>query len=546
MKKIILYFIINSVCTTLTIGQVSFEDFSNRNIYAILDELANEKIISLNSSNKPYTRDKIYKLLKKAKKNKNLKNQLLRKEINIYLKNYEFFFNKDVDKNIKLNRKKFEFSYKKKNSFFILKPIWGINYKTKKNETFEHYYGGLSSEAQVNKNWFFYANLRDNTLSEPIAMPSYYRQEIGGNYKLWRENDFSEMQGGVIHSFKSGHIALIKEHIQWGDNYFGSNIFSGRTPSFPMIKLYVKITDRVELNYLHAWLISEVVDSSRSYISSAGYLRGIYRQKNLAANLISVKFYNNTYFSFGNSIIYSDLGGIHPAYLIPFLFYKSVDHTLNHNIENQNSQIFLNFSCREIKHCHIYSSLFIDEFKKSRVFTDSLNNFLSLKIGTKVSNWPIPNISNILEINYSSPMTYQHYVEGTTFESNQYNLGHYMRDNSKTINYQLSYKLPKRINLIFDYLYAMHGDDIEYSFLNEFDPTSIPIRQNKTWDFESYQFSITKEFKDNIYLSLIYEITNSKGYDTENYSAEYYLNKFTPEFYRGKNKILSMNLNIGF
>ena len=61
-----------------------------------------------------------------------------------------------------------------------------------------------------------------------------------------------------------------------------------------------------------------------------------------------------------------------------------------------------------------------------------------------------------------------------------------------------------------------------------------------------YKISIVKEIKDNIYISLHYEISKTKGYENEVNSAEYYLNKFTPEFLRGKNKILGLSLNIGF
>ena len=206
---------------------------------------------------------------------------------------------------------------------------------------------------------------------------SHFSLENGGNYKLDLDNDFSEMQGGFIYSTKWFNIGLIKEHIKWGDGYFGTNILSGRGPSFPMIKMDATINKRIELNYIHGWLISEDIDSLSSYISSEGTFKGIYRQKYIAANMISLKVFQNTFFSFGNSIVYSDLGGIHPAYLIPFIFYKSIDHTLNHNIENQNSQMFVNISLREIKHLHIYTSLFIDEFKKARVLSDTLNNFLT-------------------------------------------------------------------------------------------------------------------------------------------------------------------------
>ncbi len=31
-------------------------------------------------------------------------------------------------------------------------------------------------------------------------------------------------------------LGIVKDHLVWGDNYNGSNILSGRTPSLPMMK----------------------------------------------------------------------------------------------------------------------------------------------------------------------------------------------------------------------------------------------------------------------------------------------------------------------
>ena len=549
MKKYIFLVLIFLTSTIKLHAQSSNENFSNINIYDFIDELANEKIISFNTSIKPYKREEIYNALLKASKNSKLSSRM-KNEISLYISKYELFlFNNNHNNNLRklhFNKELIKINYKDDKSFIILNPIWGLSYKTKQNNNFYHLYGGLSMDIQINKKWHMYASLTDNTMSAPIAKPDFFRQESGGNYKLWRQNDFSEMKGGIIYSFNWGNLAFIKEHLQWGDNYFGSNILSGRTPSFPLLKFNAQINDRIELNYFHGWLVSEDIDSSLSYTSNSGNLRSVFRPKFFASNMLTIRLYNNTFFSFGNSIIYSDLNGIHPAYLMPFFFYKSIDHTINHNIENQNSQLFFNLSFREIKHLHFFSSLFVDEFQKKRVFNDSLNNFLSFKIGSKLSNWPFENFSSTLELNFTNPMTYQHTVESTTFETNRYNLGHYMRDNSKAINYNFAYKFINRIKFSFDYYYAMHADDIEYSFSNNYNPTAIPIRKNKTWDCKIYKVSVIKEFKENIYLSMNYEISNIQGYENNNNTADYYLNKFTPIFYRGKNKILSVNINIGF
>lgn len=547
-KLFLFYLILSSILSLKLSGQGGLENFDNKGLYKLIDELANDNIIIFNTSIKPYSRNAIYNALVKALDDKLLTNTQ-RKKINNYLNNYPNFYKSKKYKSEKIfiNSKNYSVDYQKSSSNFSIKPIWGYNFKKSESKVFEHFYGGLEFNSNINKNWHMYANLRDNTMSEPIALPSYFTNTKGGNYKLGLQNDYSEMKGGIIYSFDWGNVGLIKDHVQWGDNYFGSNIFSGRTPSFPIIKFNAFINNRIELNYFHGWINSEVIDSTNSYIATSGFNRRIFKEKFIAANMISLRLLNNSFLSFGNSIIYSDLGGIHPGYLIPFFLYKSIDHTINHNAsENQNSQLFFNLSFREIKHLHFFSSLFIDELKKDRFFSANENNFLSFKIGSKISNWPLKNLSNIFEINYTNPMTYLHTVDITTFESNGYNLGHFLRDNSSAFNYQISYNFKNRFNVSFDYFNLTHFDNFEYSWNNEYNPTSVSIRENKTWDWESFKLSISKEFLINLYIEFSYQISNTIGYEDENYTSDYYLELFSPEIYRGKNEIFSANINIGF
>ena len=547
LHKLFLIFLLCffSILQKEVLSQVLYEDPKNKNIYQLLDELANEKIITINSCVKPYTKELIYNKLLIASKSIQI-NTRLKTDIKFYLKKYSLFtINQKKNKNT-INKYLLSFCIKDSNSSIYVRPIWGIERSINKNGFYQHIYGGVSVDVILNKNWFFYANLRDNTMNHPIALPNYFSMQNGGNYKLWLENDYSEMKGGIIYKLNNGSISFIKENIEWGDNYFGSNILSGRTPSFPILKLHKIINKNIEVNFIHGWLISEDIDSSLSYFSTSGDYRAVFREKFIAANLISLNISRHSIISFGNSIIYSDLKGIHPSYLFPFFFYKSIDHSLNHNVENQNSQMFFNISCRDVKYLHLYSSLFIDEFQKNRLLIDTLNNFISYKIGFQISNWPIKNIFNNIEYNHTNPMTYQHTVEGTTFESNRYNLGHYLRDNSKVFNYQIKYKFGSRYQLNFKYLYAMHGDDLKYNFYSNFNPVTIPVHKNKTWDNKTISLELKKEIKENFYVTLKYTRSNIQGYADNEHSAEYYLNKFTPEFYHGKTNTISINLNLGF
>jgi hypothetical protein len=124
-----------------------------------------------------------------------------------------------------------------------------------------------------------------------------------------------------------GNLSLEKDHLEWGDNYNGANILSGRTPSYAMIKLHMNPAPWLDFNYHHGWLVSQVVDSVQSYYPNPGDpLKTVYRNKYIAANMFTVTPFERLNISVGNSIIYSEMN-VQPIYMIPFMFFKSVVHT---------------------------------------------------------------------------------------------------------------------------------------------------------------------------------------------------------------------------
>lgn len=537
--------------------QITYVHISYSNIYDLLDELANEKIIDINSTVKPYSRQYIITKLKDARvKTDNLSVRQI-KDIDFYLK--EFSFDENSDQNPISQQSKLDIFNRQshfatsiiplgiyyKDSLLTIagKPIWGISYSSNSNGYVRHIWGGAEAFADIGNHLGMYASLRDNSLSDILSCPTYFNQLEGANYK--NADQYSEMRGGIILNWKWGNIGIIKDHIEWGDNYHGSNIFSGRTPSFAMIKLQLYPARWIDFNYFHGWLVSEVIDSLRTYYSSPGIKRTIFRQKYIAANLLTIRPIRNINISIGNSIIYSDMN-VHPAYLIPVMFYKSIDHTLNHGIDNQNSQMYGSISIRSIKHINLYSSLYLDEFSISRVFNPTRHNFTSIKAGCRISNWPLKNIIITCEFTRTNPLTYKHRVPSLTFESNKYNLGHYLRDNSQELYIEVQIKPASRLNLTVYYIDAMHGNEYAYLLKDTVAVDAHPVLKNISWKDQTLGFKSSYEFTTNSYLFFEFEYSSINGYDLDGKSAQYYLDLFTPKFYQGKTNTLSVGFNIGF
>jgi len=541
----LLYFLLQAA--TL-FSQVVYQHVSDKNIYDFLDELASSKIIEINSVIKPYSRMFIADKLKQAESANEQLNKRQNKELEFYLLEYKLEIDSLPDypskfdifkknKNLATAINPLGLFYKDKLFTLSVKPVWGINYFFNENGSIYHRWGGAEAFAYVGKHWAFYASLRDNNESKRISMPEYFTLRQGGVYKFTKDGggDYSEMRGGVTYSWKWGSIGVVKDHLSWGNNYHGANILTERPPSFAHIKLRIKPVKWFELNYIHGWLVSMVIDSTRSYYYQDSY-REVYRQKYIAANMFTFTPWKRLNISIGNSIIYSDMN-VHPAYLIPVMFYKSIDHTVNAYIDNQNSQMFLDISSRQIKNLHLYGTLYIDELKIDRIGKKDEHNFWSAKVGFKTNNFPVNNISFTTEYTMSMPITYEHRVPTLTFESNNYNLGYYLRDNSQEIYVSLGYKPVRGLHFKAYYLLAQHGPDYEY--IEDGTVTTHPFLEYVTWQNQTFSFKVTYEFINNAYIFT--EILNSDISGDEEQVI-----KYTPEFFRGNHNSISAGFNIGF
>lgn len=288
--------------------------------------------------------------------------------------------------------------------------------------------------------WAFFAALQDNHQDPLPGSPEYLTRERGGHIK--NGTDFSEMTGGVSYMWKWGDIAFLKDSPVWGSGYAGTNILSGRAPSFMHIRLHLKPVKWAEMTWIHGWLVSMVVDSTRSYWVSNAYgteYREHYRRKYIAANIFTLTPVERLHVSAGNSVIWSD-PRITPYYLMPIFFYKSVDHGVNSGISNSNAQMFLDVSSHNIRHLHLYGTLFIDELSTAR-FTTPDYNFFSWKGGFRTGNFGfLPNTWLTAECTFTYPLTFQHNVPVTTFENQGYNLGHFLRDNSRSWYFALDWR----------------------------------------------------------------------------------------------------------
>ncbi|MFT4524146.1 MAG: opacity protein-like surface antigen [Bacteroidia bacterium] len=568
MKRLILVLVLAVAIWPKANAQVVFEHVSNTSIYEYLDEMANLKLIELNTGIKPYSKRFIMTQLDTIATKAHKLNKRQKKELIFFMKDYirdrgpsstsprgieiypdsgyaatnMDFLGKGLKRGdvfpYKNREKRYDlFAYRSPRFSVSINPLLGGQGWVNSNGLNYHsYYGGeLHGYA-----WKvgFYGNVRENFELKGISAPQYLTQRRGAFSKTFGEasREYSEARGGLTLSHWGVTIGIIKDNVIWGNNYHGSNIHGGRNPSFPMLFLQIKPLKWFELNYYHGWLTSDVLDSAQSVAYPGGFQPHLV-PKYVAANMYTFKPIRNFYFSVGNSVVYE--GNVNPAYFIPFLFYKSVDHG---NEQNTNAQLFFDISSRNIKKNHLSFTMYLDEITL-RYITDKErhSNWWSFKGSWRYSNF-LPNLSFTAEYTYTAPMVYKHFVPTTTYETSSYNMGHYLRDNSQELFVMLDWKPLPRFRAKVHYIFANKGDDYVDDRITRNPNTGLvvvhglPFQDNIIWSKQEIGFGVQYELVNGLNLGIDYAYMDFKD-DSLTYTAPYFLNS--------KHNV-SFKLNVGF
>jgi hypothetical protein len=545
MKKIVIILILLSGGTLLKAQHLPVHP--THGVYDFLTELTNEGLLNISTVSKPYGHNQITSWLHSLEVSS--LNERQADELSFYLKEFQYRRPGTVvttGKNgwLKASPEDRINLYQHCDSLFtlVVDPIGGGDYFTSENGSAYHWWNGAEASATIGK-WALYGSLRDNHQSTWLTHPDHLNRNYGGaNFKggITSEGviDYWEYRGGVSYDFNIGNIGIYKDHFVWGNNYHGSNILSGRAQSFAHIALNINPVKWFEFRYIHGWLVSEVLDSTRSFYYTNGYgtsYRPLYHKKFIAANLFTLKPARGVNISLGNSIVY-DYDNPHLVYFIPVMFYKPVDHHLSSGVNNMNSQMFFDLSFRFIPKTHIYSSLFIDELAVKRIWDPDAYNFVSSKSGIRFENI-IPNTYAGFEYTTTNALTFQHFVPTTTFESNRYNLGHYLEDNAKEWYAYLGFRPLRTMNIEISYSSALKGPD--HDLLGTQPRPNITPFTPVVWERDQFSLQISLEVFNGGYFRLGYTASNTEG-------EEFYLQRYTPEFRWGKVNEFNFGLNYGF
>jgi hypothetical protein len=565
-------------------------------LYDYLDELLTDGIITAQSVVRPYSRLQVATMLQQAQDADSLLSTRQKEDLAFYLN--EFALERDTmvsnfvqytdHSTFSLSVADPQFSYRSANNMFKLRlrPILGANIAMSKKGALLHRWYGAELQLDIAKHLSIWGSLRDNSWSGNWLSKDYFPTDIarihgarihygasqqqpalspmtGVQYKEANYGgDFSDSKGGINLYTWWGSVGLQRENISWGTASHASNILSGRNPAVPMLTLQLTPCRWFQLDYFHAWLVSNVLDSTYYYLeNTAGHTQAVknYRPYNkfMAANMLTFMPIKQLSLSVGNSVIYAEQT-IQAAYLIPIAFYKSLDHLLTKGVrtQNQNSQVFASLSVRPVRHLHLYGSFFVDEVKFSRFKpSNPENNPISYLVGFDWSGWPISGLSLKGEFVRSYIACYTHSIDVLTWESNSYNMGHYMGDNAQSIYAELAYRPVRGLLLKCSYTndikynsYAYQRDNISQTIAQK--PFSRAVYRNDEWRLDGIY-----EPHPNMYMTLSIAYNHARGFDNPTNdglaseylgNAQYYLDRFCPLYYQGKNLTISAAFSFGF
>ena len=606
MKKLFVILFVMA-CGLSSVAQNIPVPLTQVHIYDFIDELITNGVITQQTITRPYTRRQVAQMLLEAQAADSLLSHRQQKDLAFYLNEFALERDTMVSNFVQLTDHSTynlsvadpQFSYRTKDSMFKLRvrPILGADITASKKGVLLHRWYGAELQMDIANHLSIWGSLRDNSWSGDWLSKKYYSTDNARIYGArihygasqaqpaltpldgvqYKESsyggDFSDSKGGISLYTWWGSIGLQRENIQWGAAYHSSNILSGRAPAVPMITLQLTPCKWLQFDYFHAWLVSNLMDSTYYYFENTTKQDEQIKQyrpmnKFMAANMLTITPIKHLSISLGNSVIYSERT-IQAAYLIPIAFYKSMDHLLTKGIatQNQNSQVFASLSVRPVDHLHLYGSFYLDEFSFNRLKpSNKEKNPISYLVGFNWSGWPVEGLSLKGEFMRSYIACYTHSIEALTWQSNSYDMGHYMGDNAQSIYTELSYR-PIR-GMIIKLSYTHDTKYNSYAYLRNYRNGNEVIRDGgiaqtlsqKSFDHAIFRNEVVRldgmyEVHPNMFMRLTVEYNHARGYDNlktdaipseDIGDAEYYLNKFMPVYQQGKNLSVTGAFSFGF
>ena len=516
---ILLVFVLNN-----TNAQNIWENHSSP-VNSYLNRMAQKGLIEFNDLIKPVNRIQIQAALIELSNKKESLTSVEKNDLNFYLQEYQPVFNNDstiqiLKKDIN-NRWRF-FNIVNSEFEFHADPLIGLNSYSTNNKSTNILSSGFELWGAIgkNKNWGYQVYYRDYTEKGSLISNSPEASPLPGRILVGTQNtntiNYSDIKASLSYRFKKGNVSIGKDNLIWGYGENGNIVLSNKTPSYPYSRLDYTPLKWLSFNYTHAWLNSNITDSSLSYLNNSGRLendkRILFVQKYLATHSIQVTPIKGLNLAIGESIVYSDKMDL--GFLIPVNLFKFYDNNRsNYLIEaGSNGQYFFSINSRnQIKNTHIYGTLFIDEIKVSALFNQKeKRNQIGYTLGASITDVLIPYLTIGTEYTRVNPFVYNNLIPAQTYTSYNYSLGDWMGNNFDRVIVYARYNPIAKLQLYgrmqqirkggLGTIYEQYVIQPQPAFLNN-------LEYNRT----DWYFQLRYEWINNLYINTSLERKLSKS-----------------------------------
>lgn len=260
---------------------------------------------------------------------------------------------------------------------------------------------------------------------------------------------FSDRTGGEL----AWHTAYFDLHfaqqaISWGYGESGKLILSDNSEPYPYLSIS-KDWGWFKFIALHGKLQSFPQDTLAD-----GYL--YYPDKWLAAHRLEISIAHKLTLGLNECFIYGERYADW-AYLLPFNFYRAVQHKLR---DRDNATISLDAEWLVRPGLKAYGTIFLDEFRRKKIGTNWYGNKQAFSGGIWwVDPFHLPNLSLRFEYTAIMPWVYTHKYRINSYTSDYRSIGHWAGPNSEVYYFHLRKDWHARLETGFKFEQWKHGDN---------------------------------------------------------------------------------------
>lgn len=256
---------------------------------------------------------------------------------------------------------------------------------------------------------------------DPIIKKTFTQESESGDIV------FTDRTGGelALHT-KYMEIHFAQQEISWGHGESGKLILSNFPEQYPYLQVsknwgWGKFT--AMLGKLQSFQSDTLLDGTR-----------IFPDKWLAAHRLEISPWDNFTIGINEVFIYGNRS-VEWAYLIPFNFYRAVQHKLR---DRDNATISLDFEYIPVNGLKLYTTLFIDEMRFEKLGTNWWGNKHAIQSGLYITDpFGLENTEFRFEYSAIMPWVYTHKFKINRYESDGRSLGHWAGPNSEVIYFHL-------------------------------------------------------------------------------------------------------------